>query len=98
MKVVTDFPRRVRCVENLWIPMADGVQLAARMWLPEDATTNAVPAIIDCLPYRKRDGLKKDVAEARSQLLYAVLVPDGTRNSTVTYCGEKLSEPKPLEH
>jgi len=58
MQVVTAFPRRIRCVENLWIPMTDGLRLAARMWLPEDADADPVPAIIECVPYRKRDGLK----------------------------------------
>ncbi len=58
MRVVTEFPRPIRCVENLWIPMKDGVRLAARMWLPVDAEADPVPAVIDCLPYRKRDGLK----------------------------------------
>ena len=51
-----DFPRRVREIENTWIEMPDGVQLAARIWLPEDAETDPVPAILEYLPYRKRDG------------------------------------------
>ncbi len=33
--------------------MPDGVRLAARMWLPEDA--RPVPAILEYIPYRKRD-------------------------------------------
>ncbi len=28
------------------------------MWLPLDSDADPVPAVIDCLPYRKRDGLK----------------------------------------
>jgi putative CocE/NonD family hydrolase len=56
MKTVTDFPRKVKEIENLWIPMSDGVRLAARMWLPEDAEDQPVPAILEYLPYRKRDG------------------------------------------
>jgi len=56
MKTVTDFPRRVKEIENLWIPMSDGVRLAARMWIPEDAEEKPVPAIVEYLPYRKRDG------------------------------------------
>ncbi|MEM9047134.1 MAG: CocE/NonD family hydrolase [Pseudomonadota bacterium] len=51
-----DFPRRVREIENVWIPMPDGVKLAARIWLPEDAEADPVPAILEYLPYRKRDG------------------------------------------
>ena len=56
IKVRTDFPRTVREIENTWIPMSDGVRLAARIWLPEDADTEPVPAILEYLPYRKRDG------------------------------------------
>src|SRR5215469_15384913 len=48
--------RRVREIENLWIPLADGTRLAARVWLPEDAEARPVPAILEYLPYRKRDG------------------------------------------
>ncbi|MBY6163246.1 CocE/NonD family hydrolase [Mameliella alba] len=54
--VKTDFPRKVREIENTWIPMPDGTRLAARIWLPEDAEDNPVPAILEYLPYRKRDG------------------------------------------
>ncbi|PWJ83834.1 hypothetical protein C8D77_1403 [Mesorhizobium loti] len=55
IRVVTDFPRKAREIENLWIPMPDGVKLAARIWVPEDAEANPVPAILEYLPYRKRD-------------------------------------------
>ena len=54
--VRTDFPRKVREIENTWIPMRDGTRLAARIWLPEDAEADPVPAILEYLPYRKRDG------------------------------------------
>ncbi|HJP07248.1 MAG: CocE/NonD family hydrolase [Proteobacteria bacterium] len=56
LKVVHEFPRDVREIENTFIPLADGVRLAARIWMPEDADTNPVPAILEFLPYRKRDG------------------------------------------
>ena len=55
MKVVENLPRPVRDIENQWIPMADGVRLAARIWLPEDAEADPVPALLECMPYRKRD-------------------------------------------
>ncbi|HKJ08166.1 MAG TPA: CocE/NonD family hydrolase [Gammaproteobacteria bacterium] len=55
MKTVTEFPRRVRELHHVWIPMADGVSLAARIWLPEDAEAHPVPAILEYIPYRKRD-------------------------------------------
>ncbi|MEM9206611.1 MAG: CocE/NonD family hydrolase [Pseudomonadota bacterium] len=56
ISVRTEFPRQVREIENTWIPMPDGVKLAARIWLPEDAEMDSVPAILEYLPYRKRDG------------------------------------------
>lgn len=54
--VRSDFPRTVREIENCWIPMPDGTRLAARIWLPVDAEADPVPAILEYLPYRKRDG------------------------------------------
>ncbi len=56
MQIRTDFPHRIREIENIWIPLADGTRLAARIWLPEDAETNPVPALLEYLPYRKSDG------------------------------------------
>ncbi len=56
IEVVTQYPRKVREIENAWITLSDGVKVAARIWLPEDAETDPVPAIFEFLPYRKRDG------------------------------------------
>src|SRR4051812_42734548 len=57
-KVITQFPHQVRIVENLFIPMADGIRLAAKLWLPADAEDHPVPAILEYVPYRKRDGTR----------------------------------------
>jgi uncharacterized protein len=54
--IVTTFPRAVRVIEHTSIPLRDGTRLAARIWLPDDAERNPVPAILEYLPYRKRDG------------------------------------------
>jgi uncharacterized protein len=54
--IVTTFPRSVRVIEHVLIPLKDGTTLAARMWLPDDAERNPVPVILEYLPYRKRDG------------------------------------------
>ena len=51
-----DTERPVREIENIFIPLADGVRLAARIFLPQDAVAHPVPAILEYLPYRKRDG------------------------------------------
>ena len=55
MRIVESFPHPIREIENLWIPLPDGCRLAARAWLPRDATTRPVPALIEYIPYRKRD-------------------------------------------
>ncbi len=50
-------------IENLWIDMPDGCRLSARLWLPEGTEQRPVPAILEYIPYRKRDGtrLRDDV-------------------------------------
>jgi putative CocE/NonD family hydrolase len=55
--VRTEYPRTVRVIRHEWIPMPDGCRLAARIWLPEDADLDPVPAIFEYVPYRKNDGL-----------------------------------------
>ena len=70
IKVVHEFPRDVREIENTFIPLADGVQLAARIWMPEDALERPVPAILEFLPNRKRDGTSE--RDALTQLAQGV--------------------------
>jgi len=55
MRVRTEYPRAVRELPHVWIPLADGTRLAARVWLPEDAEAEPVPAILEYIPYRKND-------------------------------------------
>ncbi|HLY54853.1 MAG TPA: CocE/NonD family hydrolase, partial [Stellaceae bacterium] len=45
--------RPFRVIENDWIPMRDGTRLAVRLWLPEGS--GPVPAVLEYIPYRKRD-------------------------------------------
>lgn len=54
-KIVTNLPEKIRMIEHIWIPMSDGAKLSARIWLPEDAESNPVPAILEYIPYRKND-------------------------------------------
>ncbi|MCW8327647.1 CocE/NonD family hydrolase [Photobacterium sp. SDRW27] len=58
MAVVERFPNKIRHVEHVWIPMPDGTRLAARLWMPDCAETEPVPAILEYIPYRKRDGVR----------------------------------------
>jgi hypothetical protein len=56
--VLRDVDATVRHVELAWIPMSDGRRLAARLWLPRDAKQKPVPAILEYIPYRRRDGTR----------------------------------------
>ncbi len=48
--------RRVVETQDMGIVMPDGCRLSARVWMPEDAGSEPVPAVLEHLPYRKRDG------------------------------------------
>ena len=41
---------------DMAIVMPDGCRLSARVWMPANAVDSPVPAILEFLPYRKRDG------------------------------------------
>ena len=56
MNAVHDLPHDVREITHVEIEMSDGVRLAARIWLPGDAEHRPVPALLEYIPYRKRDG------------------------------------------
>jgi uncharacterized protein len=55
VRTVTALPNPVREDEHLWIPMSDGVRLAARIWRPEGSDDEPVPAVLEMIPYRKQD-------------------------------------------
>jgi uncharacterized protein len=48
----------VRVEEHIWITLSDGCRLGARLWLPERAGQEPVPAVLEYIPYRKRDGTR----------------------------------------
>jgi uncharacterized protein len=53
VRIVETFAYPVREIDNAWIPLPGGDRLAARLWLPE--TPAPVPAVLEYIPYRKRD-------------------------------------------
>jgi hypothetical protein len=55
MQTLTRVFNQIAEIENVFIPLSDGTKLAARIWLPADAEQTPVPAILEYLPYRKRD-------------------------------------------
>lgn len=65
-------PCAIETTEHLEIPLADGHSLAARLWQPHDADRRPVPAILEYLPYRKRD-----LTRARDDMIYPYLAGHG---------------------
>ncbi|MGH6882666.1 MAG: CocE/NonD family hydrolase, partial [Hypericibacter sp.] len=51
-----DLPEAFDILDPVWIAMPDGVKLAARILLPRSAPSKPVPAILEYIPYRRRDG------------------------------------------
>ena len=50
--------RPARDAIDAWIPMADGVRLSVRLWLPDVAPDERVPAVLEMIPYRKQDAYR----------------------------------------
>jgi uncharacterized protein len=48
--------RRLQVLDHVWVPLSDGTRLSARVWMPVDADSAPVPAILEYIPYRKGDG------------------------------------------
>lgn len=62
----------IECREHEEIVLADGTVLAARIWMPASAIDRPVPAILEYLPYRKRDG-----TAVRDELTYPYFAAHG---------------------
>ena len=62
-------PGGVTVIEHIWIPMPDGIRLAARLWLPETAQQRPVPALLEYIPYRKADMVR--ARDARNHPYFA---------------------------
>ncbi|KAA6186223.1 CocE/NonD family hydrolase [Thiohalocapsa marina] len=58
MDVIERFPHQVRTIEHVRIPMPDGIHLAARLWLPQATDAHPVPAVLEYIPYRRRDSTR----------------------------------------
>jgi len=54
-RIVENFSNSVRDIEETGITLKDGTRLSARIWMPDDAEDQPVPAILEYIPYRKRD-------------------------------------------
>jgi uncharacterized protein len=87
LKTITEFPRKVIEFPDMGIVMPDGCRLSARVWMPEDAGQNPVPAILEHLPYRKRDG-----TTARDSLTHPYFAGHGYASIRVDMRGNGDSE------
>ncbi|MGC5345624.1 CocE/NonD family hydrolase [Streptomyces sp. DT171] len=55
MRIVDQLPYVTKEENHVTIPMPDGVQLSARIWRPTSSDHEPVPAVLEYIPYRKRD-------------------------------------------
>jgi putative CocE/NonD family hydrolase len=56
MRTVETFQHNIQEHADMGIILPDGCRLSARVWMPDGAEQTPVPAILEFLPYRKRDG------------------------------------------
>jgi uncharacterized protein len=56
LRVLDKLPGEFDILDPVWIAMPDGVKLAARILLPRSARARPVPAVLEYIPYRRRDG------------------------------------------
>jgi putative CocE/NonD family hydrolase len=79
--------------EEAWIPLPDGVRLAATLYMPDDARAgDRFAPILEYLPYRKDDGLLE-----RDHQLYRYVVARGFVGARVDLRGTGRSEGRLLE-
>jgi putative CocE/NonD family hydrolase len=79
-------------VETQRIPLRDGVELAARMWMPDDALKTPAPAIIEYIPYRQRD-----YTAARDGLIHPWFAGNGYASIRVDMRGSGDSDGIPMD-
>ncbi len=74
-------------IENVFIKMSDGIELAARLFLPKSYLEKACPAVLEYLPYRKRDLMR-----SRDETLHRYFAAQGIAGIRVDVRGSGDSE------
>ncbi|KIX95505.1 uncharacterized protein Z520_08625 [Fonsecaea multimorphosa CBS 102226] len=97
MASLFSFPVPIQIREHDEIRLSDNIVLSAMIWLPKDALVEPVPAILEYLPYRKRDGTAERDALNHSYIAsygYACVRVDmrGSGDSEGILLGEYLKQ------
>ncbi len=79
--------REFTVIENEWIRLKDGTELAARIWMPAGTEADPVPAVLEYLPYRKQGG-----TSLRDESTYPVFAAAGIAGVRVDIRGSGESE------
>ena len=80
-------------VRQVWIPMPDGVQLAADIYVPGGASeSDRFPVLLEYLPYRK------DESRARNYSVYSYFVNVGYAVARVDMRGTGNSQGVPIPY
>jgi len=80
-------------IKEVWIPLADGVRLAASLFMPADRKADAqFPVLLEYLPYRKDESRKDRFA------LFSYFVSRGYVVARVDIRGSGTSEGKLIEY
>jgi putative CocE/NonD family hydrolase len=74
-------------IEHVWIPMRDGCRLSARLWLPAGLSGARAPAVLEYIPYRKRDGTR-----GRDEPMHGFFAENGFASIRVDMRGSGDSE------
>ena len=78
-------------IEHVWIPMKDGVRLAANLFMPTRARSGTkFPVLLEYLPYRKDDG-----TASRDYPIHSYFVHQGYVGARVDIRGTGQSEGQP---
>ena len=67
--MATSHVTEVREVEHCWIQVSGGIRLSARLWLPEMPAGGPTPALLEYIPYRKRDMVR--IRDERNHAFFA---------------------------
>lgn len=55
LSILEELPYEIKRIEHTWVTMRDGCRLSAKVWYPYFADLHPVSAVLEYIPYRKRD-------------------------------------------